>query len=271
MAELFESLSAPDPFAGSREGNLVQAAASDLSRVASRAAVRQQSLVERDLAPSENDVMAPTPRSKKDKTGLGAPSGQIQGLKGVTNTVSNASVQGASEDFSWLDGEDVAPVSSLLSQRLVSRPEGVEYADLSPVQKSAALRHVGLEADDFAVDPETKKLRRSSTGAAVLAFKSPVGEGRLFIAEDGAPAHSALMQAVKKVGLRAAPVNGRSDYDVGWQVHPEDRKRFLSLAKYFEPGSLKVDGDMVQVAFTDQNNLNRSFIRAPFGSNGRKK
>jgi hypothetical protein len=264
MAEVFETLTgAGDPFSSSGSGRLVQAKASDLSQVASRASQRQQALVDRDLSPSDSEVFSPRPKSKNDKTGLGTPSGQMQGVPGVTNSVSNAAAAGT--DLSGILDEDLAPTHQPF--RLGTEPQDVEYGDLSPAQRGAALRSTGMEAVDYAVDPETKKMRRAKTGAAVLAFKAPLGGEQLFLAEDGAPAHAALMKAVNDGNLRAMPTNGSDDYGVSWNVHPEDRARFMRVVEYFEPGSLEEGADgRVQVGFTEQNSLNRTFMRAPFGS-----
>ena len=267
MAELYETLAGtPAPV---RQGGSVEVQASKLGEFATRAVKRQQSLVDNRLTPNLSDVMNPKPALKTDKTGLGAPSGQPQGLPGITNTVSNAAVAGAGGPAGLnQDVLDFDAPPTARPDRLPEQPLDTQYASLSPVQRNSALRSTGLEAVDHAIDPQTKGVRKSASGATVLALKSDWGEsGSLFLAEDGVAAHAALMKAARKAGLRAFPTNGDSEYEVGWVVHPSDRAKFNKMAQYLEAGNVSDSTDgRIKVVFTEQNSLNREFMRAPFGT-----
>ena len=250
MAELYESLSAPSVNAMARSGSLVEAPASDLSKVASRAQLRQQRIIDRDLSPDLNqDMRVGASKRDSDRSGLGDVSGQPQGVKGITNSVPKAAV----------------------SAKVEARPLDMDYTSLSPTQRGAALRDTGMDAVDFAVNETDGAVRKSRSGAAVLAFKLPTIDEPLFLAEDGAPAHAALIKAVEKSGVRAIPANGAGEYEVGWRVHPQDRGRFMKMLKYLEAGGVtELPDGKLAVVFTESNALNREFMRAPFGSRKKK-
>ena len=270
MAEIFETLS-PGPAGKVKPaGRIAELPASDLTKIASRAQQRQQSIVDQSLSPSDSELFPVTPTHQRTKLapGLYGLSGQAQGVGGVTNTVSNDAIAGSAGQSAGGGGvvDDLFDAPTRAPSRLESEPEDVGYADLSPTQRNSALRSTGMDVVDYAVDPETRQMRRASSGAAVLAFKSPIGGQQVFLAEDGAPAHAALMKAVNDSNVRALPVDGRDDYEVGWRVHPDDMGRFRAMVNYLEPGSAVADGDTFRVSFSDSNSLNRAFMRAPFGS-----
>tara|TARA_R110001632_G_scaffold49221_4_gene123512 strand:- start:2008 stop:2820 length:813 start_codon:yes stop_codon:yes gene_type:complete len=269
MAELYESLSAPSVNAMARSGSLVEAPASDLSKVASRAQLRQQRIIDRDLSPDLNqDMRVGASKRDSDRSGLGDVSGQPQGVKGITNSVPKAAVAGSmgQGDFVLDDGMPL-----FVSAKVEARPLDMDYTSLSPTQRGAALRDTGMDAVDFAVNETDGAVRKSRSGAAVLAFKLPTIDEPLFLAEDGAPAHAALIKAVEKSGVRAIPANGAGEYEVGWRVHPQDRGRFMKMLKYLEAGGVtELPDGKLAVVFTESNALNREFMRAPFGSRKKK-
>lgn len=269
MAEFYESLAAPSVDAMVRSGSLVEAPASDLSKVASRAQLRQQRIIDRDLSPDLNQDMGVRPLKRdSDKSGLGDVSGQPQGVKGVTNSVPKAAVEGSMGQADFVL-DDIAPSS--VPTKVEARPLDTDYTSLSPTQRGAALRDTGMDAVDFAVNETDGGMRKSRSGAAVLAFQLPSVAEPLFLAEDGAPAHAALIKAIGKSGVRAIPANGSGEYEVSYTVHPEDRARFARMVGYLEAGRMEELSDgKFAVEFTESNAVNREFMRAPFGSRKKK-
>jgi len=237
---------------------LAELPASDLSQIAARAQKKQQAIVDKNLSPDDSTIFPVTP------TKIGpTPTGQSNGVEGITNSVSNAAMAGSRQASVGID--PFAPPTSN-GDGLEPEPQDTEYGSLSPTQRNAALRRTGMEVTNHAIDPVTRKARRSASGASVLEFKSPIGGQQVYLAEDAAPAHAALMKAVNDSNLRAMPVDGDDDYQVGWRVHPDDRAQFMEMARYLEAGDLSDDGSTLRVRFGESNSLNRSFMRSPFGT-----
>jgi len=109
---------------------------------------------------------------------------------------------------------------------------------------------------------------RTETGAGVLSFRPPKSNGRnapLFLAEDSAPAHAMLMEAVGRAGLRAIAVDGADGYTTEWKVHPEDEAAFRRMGHRMRADFGEDDG-VLSVRFDHRNSVNKNFMRAPFGS-----
>jgi len=262
MAEIFESLNPPST--PPRGGKLAEVRASDLSQVASRASARQQRIVDTQLSPQDVDTMPVT--SNK----LGKPvTGQVQGTEGVTNPVSNAAAQGAASSgaIAGILGDELeAPTKG--SEMVGTKPQDMEYGSLTPTQRHSSFQDIGMQVESFATDPESGQMIRTETGAGVLSFRPPKSNGRdapLFLAEDSAPAHGLLMEAVGKVGLRAMAVDGADGYTVEWKVHPDDAEAFRRVAEVMD-ADFGEDNGVLSVRFDQRNTVNKQFMRAPFGS-----
>jgi len=265
MAEIFESLTPPStPPAG---GKLAEVRASDLSQVAARASARQQRIVDTQLSPQDADTMPVT----SDKFGKPV-TGQVQGTEGVTNPVSNAAAQGTmtSGAIAGILGDELeAPTKG--SDMVGTKPQDTEYGSLTPTQRHASFQDIGMQVESFATDPESGQMIRTETGAGVLSFRPPKSNGRdaaVFLAEDSAPAHAVLMEAVGKVGLRAMAVDGADGYTVEWKVHPDDRAAFQRMASTLNADFGEDDG-VLSVRFDHRNRVNSEFMRSPFGSRKR--
>ena len=262
MAEIFESLN-PAPSGPPRGGKLAEVRASDLSQVAVRASARQQRIVDTQLSPQDTDTMPVT----SDKFGK-AVTGQVQGTEGVVNSVSNAAAEGATSGaIAGILGDELeAPTKG--SDMVGTKPQGMEYGSLTPTQRHASFQDVGLQVESFATDPESGQMIRTETGAGVLSFRPPKSNGRnapLFLAEDSAPAHAMLMEAVGRVGLRAIAVDGADGYTTEWRVHPEDEAAFRRMGHRMRADFGEDDG-VLSIRFDQRNKVNRDFMRAPFGS-----
>jgi hypothetical protein len=262
MAEIFESLN-PAPSGPPRGGKLAEVRASDLSQVAVRASARQQRIVDTQLSPQDADTMPVT----SDKFGKTV-TGQVQGTEGVVNSVSNAAAEGATSGaIAGILGDELeAPIKG--SDMVGTKPQDVEYGSLTPTQRHASFQDVGLQVESFATDPESGKMIRTETGAGVLSFRPPKSNGRdaaLFLAEDGAPAHAALLDFVGKKGLRAMAVDGADGYTTSWRVHPDDELTFRKACAVMGADLGDDDGGF-SVRFDHRNMFNKEFVRAPFGS-----
>ena len=261
MPEIFESLN-PIP-------SVVTTSGEELNSLATRARQRQQQILQNNpLSQQSSFGSQPTPGTATNPLGPDNPLAQPQGIPGVTNVNVGGQQRVPPSEQPSVDQVPSGPPTSAPLE-LESEPLDTGYTDLTPTQRNTAMRNQGMKVGDFATDPETGQARRSDTGALVLRIETDNGDG-MFLAEDGIGAHAAMTKITRRLGIGAVPQDsqhgGDLGYTVAWSVPRGREQQFLAAVRQMKPDNVVLEGGRYHITFDAAHQVNRNFMRAPFGS-----